>query len=377
MIILTLYSILIFNVGAIYPISSEGATPDCNSMRLSLLSLCCLALFTYLPNISLAQLGGQSILSFSRFPTSTRVLATGKRAVTQTREDVSLLSANPALLGPEMDGWASFSFLPIITGAFHSSVSTAFSTKKTGPIGISVRYIDYGDMVERDQIGNQVGEFTAGAYQVMGHYAVHSDVFSLGFSGGLASETIAEYTTTAILGTASALYEHPDGNTRVGLVVENVGVFLDETNTNELPIDIKLGVSHKLEHLPLRFSITAHHLHQYDIVYLDPDVNTTFSLSGEEVSESKSTGDIIARHFSVGAEIILSKQIQVFGGYDHLTRRELKLENEIGAAGFSIGGQLKIKYFALQVGHAWHHSAGGFTQFTLQTDWRRLLKSNG
>ena len=47
------------------------------------------------------------------------------------------------------------------------------------------------------------------------------------------------------------------------------------------------GPSIKPEHLPLRFSITAHHLQQLDIVYLDPNQRGQLDENGEEVKAKK------------------------------------------------------------------------------------------
>jgi len=37
----------------------------------------------------------------------------------------------------------------------------------------------------------------------------------------------------------------------------------------ELPFDLQAGISKRLENAPFQFSVTAHHLHRFDIFYND------------------------------------------------------------------------------------------------------------
>ena len=64
-----------------------------------------------------------------------------------------------------------------------------------------------------------------------------------------------------------------------------------------MPFDIQIGTSFKPEHMPFRFSVTAHSLYKYDIVYLDPNSSTQLDQNGNEVAEEKSTFDKIASHW--------------------------------------------------------------------------------
>ena len=67
----------------------------------------------------------------------------------------------------------------------------------------------------------------------------------------------------------------------------------------------------------------------------------------------------------MGAALVLSKNLEFRVGYNHLQRRELRLENTTGSAGFSIGGMLAVAGFQLDYTYATLQAAGTSNYFTL------------
>ena len=51
--------------------------------------------------------------------------------------------------------------------------------------------------------------------------------------------------------------------------------------------------------------MTANHLHQWDIQYLDPTRDVSFDNEGEEIPNQKSFGQKLMRHFVFGGEFML------------------------------------------------------------------------
>ena len=248
-----------------------------------------------------------------------------------------------------------------------------YSFGEYGRTGLSLSYLDFGDFEGRDVTGVPTGTFSASSYALTGHYATYSGPFTLGASLSFARESIDSYGASALLGTLSALYEDKEENLQVGAIVKNVGVIFGNNEFGELPIDVRLGVSYRLKYLPVRLSLAAHNLQTWDLVYLDTTKSGQLSLDGQQETQEKSFGDQLLRHFSFGAEIFLTERVQLFTGYDHLTRREMKLPNELGTSGFSVGGQVETTYFSFLLGHAWHHNAGGFTRFAIHLDIKQIL----
>ena len=124
----------------------------------------------------------------------------------------------------------------------------------------------------------------------------------------------------------------------------------------------------------MRLSLTAHHLYQFDVVYLDPNTEGQLDANGNEVKEEKKLGDKIARHFVVGTEFIFSKNFHARAGYNHLRRKELRLDSNSGGAGFSLGLMLRVRAFELNYGSAFFHPSGGSHYITLSTDTGTFLK---
>jgi hypothetical protein len=110
-------------------------------------------------------------------------------------------------------------------------------------------------------------------------------------------------------------------------------------------------------------------LQQPDLVYLD-----TTGQARNNQPLGKSLGDKIARHLVLGGELLLSKNLNLRLGYNHLRRKELRLENAPGAAGFSAGFLLRLKGFQLDYARAFYHQSGGSNFFTVGTDLGRFFK---
>jgi hypothetical protein len=158
----------------------------------------------------------------------------------------------------------------------------------------------------------------------------------------------------------------------VGLVLKHMGFQVRTFQGRErepAPFEVQAGLSFKPEHMPFRFSVTAHHLQQPDIVYQD-----TVGQAQSNQPLKKALADQIARHLVVGGEVLLSKNLQLRVGYNHLRRQELRLDNAPGAAGLSLGFLLRIRGFQLDYARGFYHQAGGSNFFTVGTDLGRLFK---
>ena len=162
------------------------------------------------------------------------------------------------------------------------------------------------------------------------------------------------------------------------MVFKNIGVqWVKYTGTGErepMPFEALLGVSYKLEHMPLRFNFTATNLEHPRLFFIDPNAEPQFDLSGQEIPQKKRVADQIFGHFVFGGEFLLSKSFNIRFGYNHLRRATLRAENRAGLSGFSFGAGLRIYRFNIDYGYAHFHAIGGSHTFTLSTDidgWRK------
>jgi len=324
-----------------------------------------------------AQIGGQQAFSFLNLPTSAKLAGLGGVNVSARDADGTMLYGNPALLNSEMDGRLALGYVDYLADIKQSTAAYVFNTQKAGRFGVGLTYLSYGNFEQFDVAGNSLGQFSVNEYALSVADSYTTGAFTIGGTLKLAGSGIAGNHSFAALADVGGLFKHPDQDFTVGLVVRNAGIQLkayDGADREPMPLDVQLGTSFKPEHLPLRFSFTAHHLQQLDIVYLDPNQRGQLDENGEEVKPKKSLGDKIARHFVVGGELLLSKNLNVRVGYNHLQRRELRLENTSGGAGFSFGVMLRVSQFQLDYTHAGYHASGGANYFTIARNLDSLFK---
>lgn len=324
-----------------------------------------------------AQIGGQQAMSFLNLPTSAKLAGLGGVNVSARDADGTMLYGNPALLNQDMDGRLALGFVDYLADIKQSTAAYVFNTAKYGRFGVGLTYLSYGQFEQFDAAGNSLGKFSVNEYALSIADSYTTGAFTLGGTLKLAGSGIAGNHSYAALADVGGLFKHPEQDFTVGLVVRNAGIQLkpfDGASREPMPLDVQLGTSFKPEHLPLRFSFTAHHLQQLDIVYLDPNQRGQLDENGEEIKPEKTLGDKIARHFVVGGELLLSKNLNVRVGYNHLQRRELRLENTAGGAGFSFGVMLRISQFQLDYTHAGYHASGGANYFTIARNLDSLFK---
>jgi hypothetical protein len=117
--------------------------------------------------------------------------------------------------------------------------------------------------------------------------------------------------------------------------------------------------------MPVRFSLTGHHLYVFDIAFNNIESNYFFDEKGNKIQKKISTADKISRHFVIGAELLIHKNFNLLFGYNFLRRKELLVNGLGGAAGFSFGASLRIKKIDFCISHAILTAPKGQTTFSL------------
>ncbi|QCR20909.1 type IX secretion system protein PorQ [Pontibacter sp. SGAir0037] len=324
-----------------------------------------------------AQVGGQRGFTFLELPANAKAAALGGYTVSSYSHDVNMVAANPALLNEQMDRQLSLSYVGYLADINQSNLAYAFNHEKRGRWAVGLNYLNYGDFVQRDATGLEEGTFSVNDYTLSLSHARQSEAFTVGATAKLAVSSMAGNKAVGLLADVGGMFRHPEQDLTVGLVFKNVGYQVKAFDGGErapMPFDVQLGASFKPEHMPVRLSLTAHHLYQFDIVYLDPDAPGRLDADGNEIKEKATAGDKIARHFAVGTEFIFSNNFQLRAGYNHLRRKELRLENASGGAGFSIGAMLRIRTFELNYSSAFIHPSGAGHYITISTDTGTLFR---
>jgi hypothetical protein len=113
---------------------------------------------------------------------------------------------------------------------------------------------------------------------------------------------------------------------------------VDET----LPLDIRLGFSKRLEHMPFEFYFSFNKLNE------------------EEDRFSK---------IALGGEFRLSKAVKLRFGYDNEKRKELKIGSTAGMAGFSFGVGIKISDYIFDYALSSMGSIGSLHRIGISTEF--------
>lgn len=328
---------------------------------------------------AMAQLGGQRAFSFLTLPPSAKLAGLGSANVSSRDADVTMLYGNPALLNEQMDGRLSLTYIDYLADIKQSTATYVHNSDRLGRLGFGLTYLNYGKFEQFDAAGNPLGEFSVNEYSLGVTKSVTTGPFTMAGTARLAVSGIAGNHAVATLLDAGGLFKHPEKDFTVGLVVKNLGYQLKPyagSDREPMPLDVQIGASIKPEHMPLRMSITAHNLQQFDIVYLDSTQRGTLDENNEEKKPKKSVGDKIARHFVVGGELILSKNFNVRMGYNHLRRRELRLDTSSAGAGLSFGLTFRLSQFQFDYTRAYYHASGASNYFTLSRSLASIFQKD-
>lgn len=339
-----------------------------------------LLLLPLLPSFSIrAQVtGGQHVFSFLSLPQSARITGLGGAQIAVRDDDPVFAINNPGALNPSMSGHLAFNHNFFLGGISHGYAAYAQQLPKWGfTMHGGIQYMSYGEMKRADEFGNVQGTFKAGETAfTLGAARPLSDKLSLGLNARMAFSRLDTYKSSALLADAGLMYADSASRFNAGLVIKNAGVQLSSyADIKEtLPFDIQLGVSKKLKHLPFRFSVIAHHLHQWDIRYNDPNLqdDEVLLFGDEQPTESKATAGIdnFFRHLIFNGEFLLGKHegFRIRLGYNHLLKRELSVSNYRSLAGFSGGLGIKISRIRIDFGYGAYHLAGGVAHLGIGTN---------
>ena len=233
-------------------------------------------------------------------------------------DDPNAMFYNPASLSTITKSKVSGGFGKYLLDMNFGAISYAQKYKDIGWFGVGVKYFDYGTFDRADEQGNTTGE-TFGANDLMlsvGYGNFIYEKINYGITIKYIYSGIAEYKSSAFAVDFGLLYLMPDQQLAFSFGVNNFGTqiksYIDAKE--KLPLDVRFGVSKRLEHTPVR-------------------LNVTFA----KLNESREKFVQHFRAFSIGAEFIFSDNVSARLGYDNESRQDLKLGTSLGIAGFSTG----------------------------------------
>lgn len=143
---------------------------------------------------------------------------------------------------------------------------------------------------------------------------------------------------------AGLIYMIPDKRTNIGLSILHVGsqVTTLEGKSESLPLDIRLGINHRLRGLPLLVNFSFHHLADETESFFDKLLN-----------------------LSIGGEFYFGDYVRVRLGYDNNIRRLTAPISDKRLSGFTGGIGIQTDLLNLDYGIAQMGNSALLHRFTL------------
>ena len=303
--------------------------------------LFCIIIFSFL---SINAQEGSTIFNFLSFPTSARAGALGRTNISIVENDASLIYHNPALLGPEMDKNVNLNYLFYIADIGMGSATFTKALGERSAWGVGFNYINYGDMLKTDNTGTINGDLPA--KDICGNLFFSRDLTDR-LRGGITAKFIYspydEYTSMGLGVDLGLSYYNKEKQFSFGLVGKNLGrqIKAYDEEYAELPWEIQLGMSKRLENAPIRFSVTATNLNRWDYKTIEGEDQKFFTT--------------LLDHFIVGFDFLPSDNLWVALGYNARVGSDMKLQQGNRMGGFSIGAGLNVKAFKISCSVAQYH----------------------
>jgi len=328
-----------------------------------------------LPKNLSAQQSGR-VYEFLGLPISARNTALGGFAIPSLDADLESALFFPSLLRSEVSNLLSLNFVDYFSDIHYGTVAFARNFGETGTFSASVQYVDYGQFIETNETGQELGHFTAGEYSFMAGWGRPlSEHWAIGANLKIIYSSLYDYNSLGLAVDVAFTYADPDRLLVAGLVARNAGrqvTYFNPNQSESLPFDLVFSISKQLPKAPLRFSLALHNLHRFDLTYTsplmppDPNLHEQFQQQtpGNRVSEF---ADKLMRHVVLGAEFLPTRNFAVRFGYNYRRRQELKVDSRLSTVGFSWGFGIKISRFHFSYGRSNYHLAGAPNHISVST----------
>lgn len=336
----------------------------------SIRSFLLLIVFIFTLTKASGQIGGNATYKFLDLPASARIAALGGKMVAFKDNDVNLANFNPSAINPAMDKHLTMSTVAYFSGINFGYVGYGKDYGKLGTFVGGIQYINYGNFARTDVTGLKIGTFSAAETALQLGWGIQRDYMQYGANVKVITSFLESYSSYAAAIDLAATYEDPEKEFIATAVIRNIGFkmksYTDNANdTSKLPFEIQIGISQKLEHLPLTLFLTAHNLQRFDIRYDDPNEESFIIIIDPDSTEKSYIADKIARHFIVGGEFAIKKNFKLRGAYNYFRRQELKLDTRGGSPGFSFGIGFNIKKIGIDYGLSSYSLAGTSHHFSI------------
>lgn len=312
-----------------------------------------LLLFFAANNAESQTLGGNAVFNFLSQPNTAQLAALGSVNVSSISNDLGMAFSNPALLRDSMNQQVSCSFYSFAEGVKQYGMQAAFHLSSIqSNLGMGVQYLDYGTLTQTDPSGNILGSFRPSDYVVQLMFSKpYKEKWWIGLTTKFISSNYGIYRSNGIAVDAGLAYFDKENKLQISVIAKNMGTQLRAYNgtvtREELPFDLQAGITKRLLNAPLQFSLTAHHLHRFDVFYNDTLFNAQ---EGDTRFGTNNSFQKLMAHLVFSTDVFLSNQFQITAALNLMRRQSLNAYNITnGLNGFSLGfgvflNKLHIRY---------------------------------
>lgn len=283
---------------------------------------------------------------FLRFASGARTAGLSG-AVTSITGDLEMILFNPASLYSVEDKNVNVTFIKHVLDINSGFIAYSYDLKgDNGKLAASAGYTNYGTFDYADNQGNLNGTFGANDLALGVTYSNIVDTnFLYGVTAKFVYAGIEKASTSALAIDAGLLYMLSDGRTNVGLSMLHAGFQMTKIGdqTDKLPLDVRVGINHRLKGLPLLINFSMHHLAD--------ETNGFFERF---------------KYFSIGGEFNFGEYVLVRIGYDNQIRTLTGAEKDKGLTGFSGGLGIKTPVVNFDYGINQYGAAALLHRFTFE-----------
>jgi hypothetical protein len=329
-----------------------------------------LILFLLTADISFAQtIGGSSTFNFLKLSNTPQLTGLGGVNVSQTSGDVGMAFYNPSLLTGKMHAQMNAVFNDFYAGITAYHLSLGYHNEKLNTNFLwGLHYLNYGSIRETDASGNLYGELHPADW-VLHVSAARSylEKWNYGATLKFISSNYGQYTSNAVAVDAGVLFHDSAKLFSASVLAKNMGFQFKKYSAGgeDLPFDLVAGLTKRFSNAPFGFSITAHHLHQFDIRYNDTSFNNE-NVFGQNNANKKFGFDKFFRHIVIASQIYIGDKLEVSLGYNHLRRKELSVgEAGNGLNGFSLGVGALFSKIQVRFARAYYQNNTAYNQLGL------------
>lgn len=319
--------------------------------------------------VGTAQVGGEQVYSFLNYATSARQTALGGSVLTLT-DDVNQPMWNPASINDLMDAKVSFNYVNFLAEINYLSAAYAYTVDRhVGTFHTGITYLNYGTFIAADENGTETGTFKAFdmAFSVGYAYQIPRSNFFVGANAKVINSVIEQYSSLGLAADVGIMYYNEDKPFQIAAVVRNAGAQI--TNYTDLqepiPLQIQVGGSYQLEHVPIRLYGTLDNLQRWKLAYSNPS-DSTSDFNGNITENEPTFLTNLMRHVVVGAELFPDSGFSLRAGFNIQRAQELSLNQKRTFAGLSFGFGLKVKRFKLNYAFAKYHPVADTHSFSLE-----------